>query len=193
MANMISSIGDAPANTLKKVQETYPLPKTRKEVVIAFERILNLGGVHRIIVELGAPIKVIRLAEASPDVPDELQDDDLVSAARNAPMEELVFSDTVSPTAYLFRAFHVLSQRRLRARAIIVNDLAALRGWLGVMDKMFDVTEVFGVGVSAHKEIPDGVLLLVAGPVDEPDLVSFSLRLELEIGKSHEAHSRKGT
>jgi len=182
VADKIPSIGDSPVAALKKLQETYPLPKTRREVVTAFERILNLGGVHRIVVELGAPIKVIRLANAGEDVPDELQDDDLVSAARNAPMEEFVFSESILPTNYLFRAFHILSQRRLRARAVVVNNLTALREWLGV-DKTFDLVEVFGVATASHKEIPDGVLLLVAGPLDEPELVSFSLRLELNIGK----------
>lgn len=182
MNEKIPSIGDSPVSALRKVQESYPLPKSRREVVTAFERILNLGGVHRIIVELGSPIKVTRLATATEEVPEELQDDDLVSAARNAPMEEFIFSENVLPTNYLFRAFHVLSQKRLKAGAVVVNNLSSLREWLGV-DKVFDVSQVFGVKTAAHKEIPDDVLLLVAGPVDEPDLVSFSLRLELTVGK----------
>lgn len=183
MADKIPSIGDnSPVTTLKKFQETFPLPKTRKEVVTAFERILNLGGVHKVVVELGSPIKVVRMGNAGEDVPDELQDEDLVSAARNAPMEEFVFSENLLPTNYLFRAFHLLSQRRLKARAMVVNSFPQFREWLGV-DKAFDLSEVFGVVATTHKEIPDGVLLLVAGPVDEEDLVSFSLRLELNVGK----------
>ena len=182
MADKIPSIGDSPVVSLKKHQETYPLPKTRKEVIAAFERILNLGGVHKVVIELGAPIKVVRLAEAGAEVPEELQDDDLVSAARNAPMEEFVFSESILPTNYLFRAFSLLSGRRLRAKSFVVNNFTTLKEWLGV-DKTFDVGEIFGVEVAAHKEIPDGTLLLVATPIDELDLVTFSLRLELNLEK----------
>lgn len=174
----VPSIGDSPSPTLKKLQETYPLPKTRKGVVSEFERILNLGGVHRVVVELGSPIKVIRMAEAGAEVPEELQDDDLVSAARNAPMEEFVFAENILPTNYLFRAFHLLSQRRLKATAMVVNSYASLSSWLGV-DKSFDVSEVFGVPVKTHKEIPDGVLLVVSAPFDDQEVVTFSLRLEM--------------
>lgn len=174
----LPSIGDSPSVPMKKLQETYPLPKTRREVVSAFERILNLGGVHRVVVELGSPIKVVRLAEASADVPEELQDDDLVSAARNAPMEEFVFSESLLPMDYLFRAFHLLTQRRLKAVYMVVNSYASMREWLSV-EKAFDISEVFGVSVKTHKEIPDGVLLMVAAPLDDVDVVSFSLRLEM--------------
>jgi hypothetical protein len=174
----VPSIGDSPTIPLKKVQESFPLPKTRKEVVAAFERILNLGGVHRVVVELGAPIKVVRVAEAGAEVPEELQDDDLVSAARNAPMEEFVFSENILPTNYLFRAFHLLTQRRLKATSMVVNSYASMKEWLAV-DKTFDVSEVFGIPVKTHKEIPDGVLLVVAAPLDDPEVVTFSLRLEM--------------
>lgn len=181
MAN-IPSLGDS-LSSMKKVQETFPLPKSRKEIVTAFERILNLGGVHRVIVELGSPIKVVRLATAGEDVPEELQDDDLVSAARNAPMEEFVFSESLLPTNYLLRAFSFLSHRHLKAKAAIVNSYAPLSEWLGV-DKTFDVSTLFGVDVKTHKEIPDGVLLMVATSADDPEVVTFSLKLEMSKEKS---------
>ena len=178
----IPSIGDSPSVPLKKKQETYPLPKTRREVVTAFERILNLGGVFRVVVELGSPIKVVRLASPDEDVPEELQDDDLVSAARNAPMEEYLLAEGTPAPSYLLRAFGVLSNRKLKARAMVVNNYVSLKDWLGV-DKSFDVSEVFGVEVKTHKEIPDGVLLIVATALDDADVVTFSLRLEMGMEK----------
>lgn len=180
MADKIPSIGDSPVFLVKKQQETYPLPKTRKEVLAAFERILNLGGVQKVVVELGSPIKVTRTVAAGSEVPEELQDDDLVAAARNAPMEEFIFSETLHPTNYLFRAFHFLSQRKLRARSMVANSYGSLREWLGV-DKSFDISEVFGIEAKTHKEIPDGTLLIVATPIDDPDVVTFSLRLEMNL------------
>lgn len=180
MAN-IQSLGDSPSVSLAKIQETFPLPKSRKEMVTAFEHILSLGGVQRVVVEFGAPIKVTRLVKPpteSEEVPEELQDDDVMSAARNAEMEDF-FIEGLVPTDYLLRAFFSLSGRKLKAKALLVNNLPALREWLGLA-KGFDVSEVFGVGTVTHKEIPDGVLLLVASPVDDVDLVAFSLRLEME-------------
>ena len=177
----IPSLGDSPTVSMKKVQETYPLPKSRKEIVTAFERILNLGGVQRVVIEYGSAVKVTRLVKPeteSEDVPEELQDDDIVSAARNAPMEEFIFSESILPTNYLLRAFHLLSQRKLRARTLVVNNTNTLRVWLG-LEKGFDLSEIFGVQTVANKEIPEGVLLMVASPADDVDLVSFSLRLEM--------------
>jgi hypothetical protein len=152
-------------------------------VVTAFERILNLGGVQKVTIELGLPIKVVRLAESGPEVPEDIQDDDLVSAARNAPMEEFVFPEELPPTVYLFRAFRLLSSKRLRGKGMVVNSLTTLREWFRV-DADFDLSEVFGVPVTVHKEIPDGALLFVASPIDDADLVSFSLRLELPVEKN---------
>ena len=93
-------------------------------------------------------------------------------------MEEFVFSESLLPTGYLFRAFHLLTQRRLKAVYMVVNNYTSMREWL-VVDKAFDISEVFGVPVKTHKEIPDGVLLVVAAPIDDADVVSFSLRLEM--------------
>ena len=93
-------------------------------------------------------------------------------------MEEFVFAESILPTNYLFRAFHLLTQRRLKATSMVVNNYTSMREWLGV-DKSFDVSEVFGVPVKTHKEIPDGVLLVVAAPIDDPETVTFSLRLEM--------------
>lgn len=180
MAN-IQSLGDSPNVSLVKLQETFPLPNSRKEMVTAFEHILSLGGVQRVVVEYGAPIKVTRLVKPpteSDEVPEEMQDDDIVSAARNAEMEDFFIADLL-PANYLLQAFHVLSKKKLKAKTVVVNNLQALRAWLE-LGKGFDVSEIFGVGTVSHKEIPDGVLLLVASPADDVDLVSFSLRLEME-------------
>lgn len=180
MADKLPSLGDSTTVKTVKTQETFPLPKNRKEIISAFERILNLGGVQKVTVELGSPIKVIRLAEAGAEVPEELQDDDLLSAVRNNEMEEFVFTESLLPANYLFRAFHLLSQKRLRAMAVIVNNTLTLKQWLGV-EKAFDIADLFGVPVRPHKEMPDDGLLLVAEQPDNPETVVFSLRLEMSI------------
>lgn len=178
----IPSLGDSSAS-MRKVQESFPLPSSRKEIVTAFERILNLGGVQKVVVELSAPIKVTRLVMAPPDageVPEELQDDDIVSAARNVEMEEFFFTEVLSPFEYLFRAFHQLSAKKLKARTVVVNNMKGLQKWLGSPP----LSEVFGVEVRAHKEIPDGILLLVAASAEDLETVTFSLKLEMNERKA---------
>lgn len=173
----IPSLGDTSAS-MRKVQESFPLPASRKEIIVAFERILNLGGVQKVVVELSAPIKVTRLVVALPDageVPEELQDDDIVSAARNVEMEEFSFIENLSPFEYLYHAFHALSLRKLRAKAMVVASITALQKWL----KANYVSEVYGIDVREHKEIPEGVLLLVATGADDPETIVFSLKLEM--------------
>lgn len=180
MADKIPSLGDATPAKLVKVRETFPLPKGRKEVLAAVERILNLGGVQKITVELGSPIKVTRAVEPGSEAPEELQDDDLMAAVRNTQMEEFVFAEPLLPTNYLFRAFHLLSQRRLQSMAMVVNSTATLKKWLGV-EKAFDLVELFGVPVRTHKEMPDDGLLMVAAHPDDMDTVAFSLKLAMDI------------
>lgn len=178
----IPSLGDSSAQ-MQKVQETFPLPNNRKDLVIAFERILNLGGVQKVVVDRTAPIKVTRLVMAPPntdDIPEEIQDDDIVSAARNVEMEEFFFTETLSPFEYLFRAFQQLSARKLKARTVVVSSISALQKWL----KSPVVSEVFGVEVRAHKEIPDGILLLVAASADDLETIAFSLKLEMSERKA---------
>lgn len=174
----IPSIGGA-ITDLKKIQENFPLPGKREDVVVAFGRLLNLGGVQKVVVEYGKPMQVTRLvpaAQLSEDLaPEELPDDDVVNAARNSEMEEFTYEEELAPTLYLYHAFHALSLRKLKARYMVVNNFRALKTWL----KANLVTEVFGVETREHKEIPDGVLLLVASSPEDADIITFSLRLEM--------------
>jgi hypothetical protein len=180
VADKIPSLGDETPVKLVKVRETFPLPKGRKAILSAVERIMNLGGVLKITVEFGSPIKVTRAVEPGAEPPEELQDDDLMAAVRNSEMEEFVFTEPLLPTNYLFRAFHLLSQRRLQSMAVVVNNVATLKKWL-VVERAFDLVELFGVPVRTHKEMPDDGLLIVAARPDDMDTVAFSLKLAMDI------------
>ena len=61
----LPSLGDSGTDH-KLVLETYPLPGSRREVVTAIERILALGGVQRINIQLNQDIKVGRLVKSDP-------------------------------------------------------------------------------------------------------------------------------
>lgn len=178
------------AETLVRVTETYPNPGERKAVVATVDRILNLGGVMRLVLEYGKPLTVHRMVRKGemPEAPQELLDDDIYAAARNAEMESFVPKtltgkrEALSAFEVLFQAFDVLSKRRLKPKIMLVHQLSELRAWLRV-DAYQDVSEVYGVSVRPQKDIPDDCVLLVATTWDDYDTVVFSLRLEMETPK----------
>jgi hypothetical protein len=123
-----------------------------------------------------------------PEAPQELVDDDLFMAARNAEMEDFVPKpmvgkrDKQGPFETLFFAFDVLARRRLRAKALLVHTYQDLKSWL-MVDTNQDVSEIFGLEVRPQKDVPDGVALIVATRWDDPDTVVFSLRLGMDSSK----------
>lgn len=190
MAPKPVGLGDVKV-ALKRVQETFDLPDNRQGIVARFENILTLGGVQKVVVELGHPIKVDRLVKAG-DAGEatDLQDDDWMNAVRNGELEEYV-PTTKNQYQYLFYAFQTLSQKRLRARILMVHSVQELKTWLG-LDSFIDVQELFGVEVKAHPEVPDQTGILIAVNPNESDAVAFSMRLLFEKEKPDEANRGKG-
>ena len=185
-----AGIGSQPSHTHVMVTEDYPNPGDRKGVLTAIERVLNLGGVMRLVVEYGKPLKVSRMVrkDEMPEAPQELIDDDLFMAARNAEIEDFVPKplvgkrDKPGPFETLFCAFDVLARRRLKPKSILVHTYQDMKAWLPV-DANQDLTEIFGLEVRPQKDIPDGVALIVATRWDDPDTVVFSLRLGMDSSK----------
>lgn len=132
------------------------------------------------VVELGKPIRAIRRVPANLpgiELPEELYEDDLMGAVMNAEMEPFVLTEQLNPYEYLFRAFNVLTQRHMVPKTFLVNQLSQLPKWLGV--NYAPMRELFAVEVHQHKEIPDGVIVLVGARADQPDVVELSLRMEM--------------
>lgn len=174
MTNAPPSLGDIGKQKLSIKTEEVPLPQSRKEIVSAFEGILSQGGVQKVVVEVGRPIRVSRYAPDASEPPPDMVDDELFANARNATMEEF-FVDHVSFHEYLFKTFHLLSQKNLRPRAFLMSNKALLRSSLGV-DSLWDLSEIFGVEVSKVDEVPPDVLLLAASRLGEEEIV-LSIRL----------------
>ncbi len=191
MAPKPVGLGDVKVQ-LKRVQETFDLPDNRQGIVARFENILTLGGVQKVVVELGHPIKVDRLIKAGEDVGEakELPDDDLMNAVRNGELVD--FPQTIpNQFAYLFQAFHMLGQKRLKPRTFIIHSTDELKKWLQ-LDAYIDVRELFGVEVIAHPEVPDYTALLVASNQDESDAGTYALRLTLELPKEKTSEANRG-
>ncbi len=173
----IPALGDAPDITSKLVREEFPLPRGRSPLIAAVERILSGGGVQKLVIEMGKPIKVLRRVRAElpgEEAPEELYEDDMMAAVMNTEIQDFIFTEQLSPYEYLFRAFGSLSRKHLIPRCILGN-LNQLKTWLHVDE----LTEIYGVEIRQHKEIPDGVMLLVGAKADEPDIIVHSLRLDM--------------
>lgn len=193
MAAKPVGIGDSKTQ-FKRVHDVYDMPDSRQGVVTKFERILATGGVQKVVIEFGHPIKVERLVKAGEDIGEatELVDDDLMGEIRNGDLSEFPQS-TPNQYAYLFQAFHLLSQKRLVPRVFVVHSTEELKKWLQ-LDALVDVREIYGVEVITHPEVPDFTALLVSSNPGEPDAATFTLRLTLETQKEkpNEANRREG-
>lgn len=188
MADRPAGLGDSPTHSM--ITETHPLPGDRKAIVATIERILNLGGVMRLLLEYGKPLKVSRMVrkDEMPEAPEELIDDDIYAAARNAEMEEFLHpkampgEDSWGPYETLFHIFDLLTRRRFKPKIILVHQYSELKAWLG-LGSSHDVSEIFGIGVRPQKEIPDDTFLVVVTTWDDLDTVVFSLRFVMDLPK----------
>lgn len=183
MAELPPSLGDDAKTKLRLTQEESPLPSTRKDIVTRFEAILNQGGVQKVVIEIGKPIKVSRyVKDEGPDI-QTLREGELFAEARNAPMEEFVTGVEIPFHEYLFKAFHIVMQKRLKPRAFLMSNEKALRVNLGV-DSIWDLSHIYGVDVVKAPEVPPDVLLLAATADGEAITLSIRLLMQLPEKKS---------
>ena len=180
MTSKIQSLGDEASETLV-VSESHPLPAGRKNLIASLEAILSSGGVQKITVELGKPIRVRRQVRkvATTDVPVELIDDDIYAAARNASMMSLELPSNYTPLDYLWKAFDNFSADGVRVRAVLVPTKAQLAEWLN--KDLTKSTELFGAEIVEDKNIPDETILVVAANKDDPESIVSSLRLGMDV------------
>ena len=178
-----ASLGDEVTEYVT-VSETYPMPSGRKSLLASIETILSGGGVQRLTIELGKPIKIRRSVPKTDQLPtsNEVIDDDLFLATRNNEMVVLDYDDKEHPLAYLCRAFSTVAMRGWRPRAVLVPTKLQLVKWLNV--GIGPNTEIFGVELLENKNIPDDALLLVASVKDDPETIVASVRLEMNLPRS---------
>ena len=160
--------------------ESHPLPQSRVERVAAIEAILAPGGVQKLILDIVKGISIHRFVKEEPigDVPQEMFDDDIMSAVRNAEMEELHIPTKIMPFEAIFLAFSSVTDKRLRPKTFVVKSKEDLKSWLGLQSPLLP-SEIFCVPVIEHKEMPDGTMLLVASKEDDPEEIAVSLKIDM--------------
>lgn len=174
------SIGDEGTNNLRLVRETVDLPPRRDLVLKELERILNLGLVQKLTVQVGQPIRYSRLVPRDieiPDVPEEIESGDLYGEARNRPIQDVKAKER-NPFAILFRAFAMLTKEGLRPKAFVTGSLENLTRWIDP-DGEADLSVLFGVELHMNTEVPDDVLLLLGNEAEGAE-TSLSIRIPMD-------------
>lgn len=162
------------------VSESHPLPTGRRNLVTTIEALLARGGVQKLTVELGKPIRVRRSVPKTEkvDLPDDLIDDDIYAAARNSEMLVLDLPDGAHPLWALWEGFNLVSTKNLKPRAILVSTKKDLSDWLG--RDVSTSRELFGAELIPNKNIPNDALLLVASDQLDSENIVLSIRIALD-------------
>lgn len=184
MAVSPPSLGDQPKPELVLSRTEVELPRTRKELVSTFESILVLGGVQKVVVELGKPIQVVRLVDKSsmPPVLD-APENDLWAQLRNNTLEELLLDTGVDPYRVLYHGFERLAGRKARPAAIFVHSHEQLRQWLKISTRT-GPSMIFGVDVIEEADVPDDAAILVGRVAVDPNLDQVvGVRLPVDLPK----------
>lgn len=176
------SIGEKP-NGLLRVREQRPLPDRRELILAEVGRILGLGLVQKLTVEVGQPIFFERFVhvdgEISADM-EEVESLDLYGAARNAEIIDFP-SDFPTPFETLFRAFHELSDRKLVPKAFLGSNWSVVRRWLKLKEHD-DVGSIFGIPTYSYtvEQVPGDILMLVASDFSDADEVKLTIRIPID-------------
>lgn len=180
------SIGDTEKAEYVLSRTEVPLPGTRREVVATVERLLNEGGVQKLVVEVGRPIQVSRLVDKSSYLPpQETPPDDFWGLVRNGRIEELAVKSAWGDDAYkvLFHSFAAIATRKLKPKVLFVHHYDQLRKWLGV-DDIFPVEQIFGIEVALQRDVPEDAVILAATSYDEADTTNtLGIRIPVEIAE----------
>jgi hypothetical protein len=176
------SIGDGEKAEYALSRVEVTLPSTRREVIATVERLLNEGGVQKLVVEVGRPIQVTRLVDKSSMLPpEEAPPDDFWNQVRNGRMEEMQLLSNKDGLRHLFHAFQLITARKLRPKVLFIHDWTQLRNWLGV-DDMFPVDVVFGIDAMIQKDIPEDAVILTGTSYDETDITNtIGIRIPVEL------------
>lgn len=162
-------------------RERHSLPP-RTQIGKIVQEIIDEGGIQKILLQVGQPILVERLvAQGSVEaaineeleaVP-QIEREDIYYAVRNSDMEELRDSEKFPALESLFRAFVLISHRRLRPMAFLVHSTDVIRAWMK-LDQLFGLEELFGVPLIVAPAVPEGTVLLASGSEEQ---VKFTVRI----------------
>jgi hypothetical protein len=164
------------------VQEQYPLPQKRDLIATEVKRILDIGFVQKLTIQVGEPILVERLVRKDAVDPtiEQLEVQDLYAAARNAPMES--FLAVGDPMRTLFHALAELEKAGLAPKAFLYSSHYTLRMWLELPGS-FNIHHLFTIDTKVAEDLPDDILLLVGCDANDRDAIVKSLTVTMDMPK----------
>lgn len=177
MPNIPSLSDKAP---LKRIRETFDRPKDRDDLIASISRILSLGKVQKLVVEVNQPIRAERLVPQDQEVPEDMKDleeghDDWMNIVRNGKLEDFP-NRGMSSFQYLFNIFNLVAQKRLKPKIILVHALGEVRSWLE-LGAFVELTSLFGVEIATHPQVPDDTATLITEDPDDADAEVYCMRL----------------
>jgi hypothetical protein len=192
MASSPQGLGETKGGEFLLKPEVHPLPNTRKEIVARIETLLSAGGVQRLIIEVGQPIKLYRLVPKDETLvaPPETAADDLWSRLHNGQIEEessVLDPDYGNGYAALYFAFQKAEQRGMRPAALFVSTIQTLRQWLR-LERSADVRRVFGMDVVPKADLPNDAAVLAAVSYDELNTDVYGVRVAMDLPKKGAKH-----
>lgn len=163
-------------------REEYEMPNARSGISSMVQDMLERGGVQRIIIEVGHPLRVDRWV--AKDAVDAAMDSDMpvpdsaglnlyrVAISEDGELEEVELPDEsvdYPPVTLLLHAFQQIGERGNKSLAIYANNEKGFRRWLK-LQKGFFLKTVFGVEVRFQNDVPEDTIILVSGQydIDEP-------------------------
>lgn len=166
---------------LKLISEEHDLPPERKQVVSFIGKLLEQGGVQRLTLQVGQPIRLSRYVKAnSLDPIKDLAQDDLYEAIRLSAIEETPVHEGANPYQVLFDLFGSISHRGKVPKAFLVNSIDRFKSWLG-RDPSHLIKEAYGVPIETNAEVPDDVCLMACADPDDTEIVTFTLKFNMEV------------
>jgi len=172
-----------------RVSEKFPMPATVDEVAEAVRKILSLGGVEHLSLNLGEQIYVERRKDvrdtALPDDPAfaEFTLDDMIT--RVALGEYTPPNDSLSPTAQMFEMMALVGTGGYVVTHVLCYDKINLRRWLGMEGVLPDDYRLLNAHVVESRMMsPDAVIVFGshrsgAAPSD------VKVALKLTVGATH--------
>jgi hypothetical protein len=175
------SLGDVEKPELMLTRFEVPLPSTRREIVAAFESILNQGGVQKVVVEVKRPIQVSKFVDKNGmEAPVDAPQDDFWNQVRNGRMEEFR-AGTTNPYELVFNAFSSMTTRKLRPKILYYHNETQLRAWLG-LSELFPIDFAFGIETAKQADIPEDAVVLAGTGLDETDPTNtLGIRIPVEV------------
>jgi hypothetical protein len=180
---MPTALGDEVKSKLVLVRDSVPLPKSRTDKVEAFRQILSLGGVQKIVLEVGKPISFYRLVseEQNAEIPP-ANTFDPIELVRIGEIEEAVYMNDKNgsdvPMTILFKAFNQVVTHGAVPGFFVASSPKVLSKWL--YNYLLPKDMLFGLPIRKSHTIPDDAVFLAGVSTEDPDVVIYSVRIPLD-------------